>query len=1300
MEYGYSVRNLAPDRPISWADLLKKLQTADLPEVILRLNDTGNGLARLLDRKLNEHVLQLLVCLLSRICNGDQMSSETTNIVTVLHEKRFLESNITPWLGEWTAQNPAKDVLERNLEAIVSILIKLLHEIPDSVSSIGTALLIMRKIVREREDNNNTICFNLSAKMKTFMEEHEKYQRDSHEMALCTRKIRRRQPPNNFRYLPILPMTHELRSTHKPFLRAVIVNGKYENVHHYLDVHFRLLREDFMKPLRDGIAEYVALLPRHRFGKKLPLQNISLYERVSVKFVKLSQEGLIYEVNFQESITLKKFDWETCKRLLPGSLVCLSPDDFQTLICGIIRNRDPNKLALGVIEVIISHERLPSYDIFKMVEPQSYFESYRHVLSSLQTMNEDTFPLQQYLVSGLTKPHLPKYIADNPQMPGFRIYADFEKGFNNRRIINCRRVKVGDDTGWPTASQLGLDASQMEAFQAALREEVCVIQGPPGTGKTFLGLKVVETLLINKTKWSTEKPLLVVCYTNHALDQFLNGILKFERNVIRLGKRSTSETVQKYNIDVMFDRGTLNDIKNVNSCRDREYHPTLEKYKDILNMARHKLLNISSLELVMGVAHQYSLRYSKEEDDDRKDNGNYKGPNRNAFLKTVFPKSKVQNVFKLTFTEHPEENDFFISEEELTDYYDCHCVMRHQTTLKQLIQTKLLQNDAISIEQAEMVTDVWSLDLDQRWRLYKLWQKLFIEKMQKKLEWLSEKITERENSTKEIHEIAIRRAFRRFSVIGATTTGAAKNSALLQILGPPIVVVEEAAEILEAHVITALSSSCQHLILIGDHQQLRPSVEVYELCKDYKLDVSLFERLVMNGMPCHRLVTQHRMRPEISHLLKIHKDFYPDLKDHDTVAEYEDVWGIDKNLFFIDHSFTEDLSDNAKSRSNYHEATFLYALFKYLLKQGYSSSQITILTAYRGQVRTFSQIMEGKHFREARVCPIDNFQGEENDIILFSFVRSNEEGNIGFLKVSNRICVAFSRARKGLYCIGNFTLMSKQNPLWKAIINDLHKRKCIGPHLKLVCRNHSETFTEVSVAEDFRRVPDGGCSEPCNARLNCGHTCQKACHPEDKEHRKVSCKKPCENVMCEQRHICPLICGADCGSVLAENARTVDAMLSVNDHVKNIVYTTDARTSAETFVTNALNNVHVGVSILVAENHVETNVTVLHATNLADSGFSADIVVQDFAENLVLHCVVFATEHTSPGYLGEIINHVQASRMSAVSNSNPIQPTVPEQTQNNLAEIEISKETKKASRSTERSTIIIASSMRRIATNM
>ena len=58
--------------------------------------------------------------------------------------------------------------------------------------------------------------------------------------------------------------------------------------------------------------------------------------------------------------------------------------------------------------------------------------------------------------------------------------------------------------------------------------------------------------------------------------------------------------------------------------------------------------------------------------------------------------------------------------------------------------------------------------------------------------------------------------------------------------------------------------------------------------------------------------------------------------------------------------------------------------------------------------------------RGVKITVVDNFQGEENDIILLSLVRSNREARIGFLKIENRVCVALSRAKMGFYIIGTY----------------------------------------------------------------------------------------------------------------------------------------------------------------------------------------------------------------------------------------------------------------------------------------
>jgi hypothetical protein len=198
-------------------------------------------------------------------------------------------------------------------------------------------------------------------------------------------------------------------------------------------------------------------------------------------------------------------------------------------------------------------------------------------------------------------------------------------------------------------------------------------------------------------------------------------------------------------------------------------------------------------------------------------------------------------------------------------------------------------------------------------------------------------------------------------IVGMTTTGAANLQAVIRALGPKIVIIEEAAEVLEAHVLANLSQQTQHVIMIGDHMQLRPKVELHHLTvdskKNYNLDISMFERLVKAfGFPTHTLSHQRRMRPCISALIG---NIYPQLQDHAKVLEYPDVRGTDANVFFFDHNHPEvgDKDDESSSKVNEFEADMVVRFARYLLMQGYGPGEITILTPYLGQLRRLKTLM-------------------------------------------------------------------------------------------------------------------------------------------------------------------------------------------------------------------------------------------------------------------------------------------------------------------------------------------------------
>ncbi|KAG8227285.1 hypothetical protein J437_LFUL004834, partial [Ladona fulva] len=219
------------------------------------------------------------------------------------------------------------------------------------------------------------------------------------------------------------------------------------------------------------------------------------------------------------------------------------------------------------------------------------------------------------------------------------------------------------------------------------------------------------------------------------------------------------------------------------------------------------------------------------------------------------------------------------------------------------------------------------------------------------------------------------------------------------------------------------------------------------------------------------------------------------------------------------------------SKRNAAEAGFLIALCRHIILQGYDPKQITILTFYLGQMFTLIEERE-KHsiMTGVKIASVDSYQGEENDIILLSLVRSNEEGKIGFLISENRICVALSRAKKALYVIGNMDLVASKSVLWKRVLEVLKEKGAIGSKLKLKCVKHPQQLTEVSKVRDFVPITEGGCTLMCNTELSCGHICKRKCHLNS--HDTYKCKEICGKEMCIYRHKCKKLCFQDCGECM------------------------------------------------------------------------------------------------------------------------------------------------------------------------
>ncbi|KAK3732599.1 hypothetical protein QZH41_016074 [Actinostola sp. cb2023] len=256
---------------------------------------------------------------------------------------------------------------------------------------------------------------------------------------------------------------------------------------------------------------------------------------------------------------------------------------------------------------------------------------------------------------------------------------------------------------------------------------------------------------------------------------------------------------------------------------------------------------------------------------------------------------------------------------------------------------------------------------------------------------------------------------------------------------PSVMIVEEAAEILEPQLVAIIPSSVQHLIMIGDHKQLSPQVNYDLLRRKCNLQTSMFERLIVGGLDYTQLDTQGRMSDDIANLVRELKIYTKYETRHEVVRQKCELPScLLKNMFFYTHTWEESEQRGTHSKYNGREAEKVVEFARYLCCHKVKPSQITILCSYRGQVKQIKTILEGQanytSVQEIAVTTIDGFQGKENDIILLSLVRSSKDiqAKIGYLSSMNRICVAVSRARCGLYLFGNSILLKRKSTRgWK-----------------------------------------------------------------------------------------------------------------------------------------------------------------------------------------------------------------------------------------------------------------------------
>lgn len=707
-------------------------------------------------------------------------------------------------------------------------------------------------------------------------------------------------------------------------------------------------------------------------------------------------------------------------------------------------------------------------------------------------------------------------------------------------------------SAWPVLSESSLDESQLLALKHILTKRLAIIQGPPGTGKTFVSVCALKIMVDN---WvNGDPPIIIAAQTNHALDQLLIQMSTYEPNFVRLGGRTDkdNETIMArtlYEIRVQAPQASQPPRQNYKNARK-----ALDDQASALKEIIQKTLRQGGDELQLMLNHGVLSKNQHDSllDDEWVGADSQLPPGLEGPIPNWLGSGQIMDPARcgtmnlnLGFEEEDELdfeqlNEKEAEERKVFDDDDIEALKGDRLHIREQFVGKpsIACSERTVLRLLRKHEDLHAIPTSYRGEVYRHLRrelkKAYLESF-----YIHMKSYDRAAKNLKISRWAsdaymIRRLG--IKIIGCTTTGLSKYRGLLASLKPRTLVVEEAAETTEGTIIAGMIESVEQLILVGDHQQLQATCNTqYLAAAPHNLSISMFERLVNNGLPYVMLNRQRRMIPELRGLLH---NFYPDLQDHpsveDRIVNRPPIAGMGgRDCFFFHHEWAESRDDSA-SRSNAGEAAMIVGFYDYLHYNGLDASKITILTFYNGQRKLILRRLKehprlGKtvDYPDFKVFTVDSYQGEENDVILLSLVRNNRESNIGFLENKNRAVVSLSRARRGFYLFGNAgnLLRSSQESfkVWSTVTDALMAigrpyilHKPVG--LPIVCQSH-DTQEVVKDYLDWEEL-NGGCRKSCEGKLPvCGHSCPYKCHPFS--HDVVICVRPCAKA---------LICGHGCSS--------------------------------------------------------------------------------------------------------------------------------------------------------------------------
>ncbi|KAK4547631.1 hypothetical protein LTR36_000588 [Oleoguttula mirabilis] len=330
-------------------------------------------------------------------------------------------------------------------------------------------------------------------------------------------------------------------------------------------------------------------------------------------------------------------------------------------------------------------------------------------------------------------------------------------------------------------------------------------------------------------------------------------------------------------------------------------------------------------------------------------------------------------------------------------------------------------------------------------------------------------------------------------IVAMTSTHAAMRRQEIANLGFRYdnVVMEEAAQVTEAESFIPFvmqdpqkgggtSQGLQRIVLVGDHLQNSPVVQNAAFRTYANLEQSLFQRLIRLGVPHVMLDAQGRSRPSLAALYQWRYPQLTNLPFTATTPEFVRAnAGFRYEYQFIDVPDYKGKGETEPSPhfvQNLGEAEYAVALYQYMRLLGYPADRISVLCTYAGQRALIRDVLTHRCKRNRLfgmpgwVGTVDKYQGEQNDYVILSMVRTKAPG---YLRDIRRLTVALSRARLGLYILGRREVFESSLELREAfagLFERENKLALVLGEMHPTARGVAEEVGEVHMIEGVEHI--------------------------------------------------------------------------------------------------------------------------------------------------------------------------------------------------------------------------------------